>query len=168
MAFVVFKGETKLADIVARAYGTELSAAERTRAVEAIERANPHLVSLKKPDPGTLVLVPRLPGLAPAAERPDEDPVAAGAREIANSLREYRKALQASVEAAKARTGEVVKTLSGKELREAVSAVGGAAQLDRIAEATKDRQSAHARTEAAIDEIAKAAEELADLGERLR
>jgi len=169
MAFVVFKGETKLADIVERAYGTKLSAAERTRAVAAIERANPHLLSVKKPERGTLVLVPRVPGLAPAAERPEQDPVVAGASEIADALRRYRKTLESSLAPAKARSEEVLKLLSAKELREAVAAgTGGAAQLDGIAEATKERQSAHARTEAALDDIEKAADELADLGGRLR
>jgi hypothetical protein len=167
MPFVVVKDETKLADIVARAYGKKLSAGERTRAIAAMERANPQLVA-RRPTPGTLIIVPRLPGLAPAAERAEEHPVAAGAHDVAGALQAYRKTLEVSLEAARARGEEVLEVIADKELRAAVAAVaGGSAQLDGIAAATKARLEAHARTEAVLGDIAKAADELADVGDRL-
>lgn len=168
MAFVVFKGERKIAELVERAYGTELTAAQRTRAAAAIERANPHLATLKDVAPGSLVVVPRVPGLAPTAARA-ADPITAGVGELADALQGYRKQLGTALKQATGRTAEVKEILASEELRNVVLPEGGGAErLERIAKATEEREAAHERTAAVIEGMGKVADELVELADRLR
>lgn len=170
MPFVVFKGERKLTDLVSRAFGADLTAAERTRAVAALERANPQLATIKDIAPGSLILVPRVPGLAapPAAAR-EADPVTEGIHELADALSAHRKVLGESLKADEADIAEVKRIVAAPELRDVFSGEpGGAQQLERIAAATKEREEGHDRTRAAIDDLVKVAEELEALADRLR
>jgi hypothetical protein len=170
MAFVVFKGERKIADLVERAYGSELTAAEKTRATAALERANPHLSKLKDVTPGVLVVVPRVPGLAapPAAARA-ADPVSEGVREVAGALEDYRKELTQALKLEKPRVAEVKTLLGSQELRAVVTPEsGGQERLDRIGAALADREAANERTETVIAGMAAVRDELNELADRLR
>src|SRR3970040_799626 len=73
MSFVVFKGERKLAELVLRAYG-ELKASDRKRAEAALVRANPHLAKLKDVAPGSLIVLPLVPGIGEPRQRRSEGP----------------------------------------------------------------------------------------------
>ena len=169
MPFVVFQGERKIAELVERAYGSELTAAEKTRAVAALERANPHLSKLKDVTPGSLVVVPRVPGLAPPAAARSADPVSAGVREIADALEDYRKELTQALRPEKARVAEVKTLVGSQELRAVVTPEsGGQARLDRIAAALTDREAANERTETVVEGMLAVRDELIELAGRLR
>jgi hypothetical protein len=169
MAFVVFKGERKIAELVERAYGSELTAAEKSRAAVAIERANPHLVKLKDVTPGALVVVPRVPGLAPPAAARSADPVSEGVREVARALEDYRKELTQALKLEKPRVAEVKTLVGSQELRAVVTPEsGGQERLDRIGAALADREAANERTETVIEGMAAVRDELNELADRLR
>lgn len=169
MPFVVFQGERKIAELVERAYGSELTAAEKTRAVAALERANPHLSKLKDVTPGSLVVVPRVPGLAPPAAARSADPVSEGVREVAGALEDYRKELTQALKLEKPRLAEVKTLLGSQELRAVVTPEsGGQARLDRIGAALTEREAANERTETAIAGMAAVRDELNELADRLR
>jgi hypothetical protein len=169
MPFVVFQGERKIAELVERAYGSELTAAEKTRATAALEKANPHLSKLKDVTPGSLVVVPRVPGLAPPAAARAADPVSGGVHEIADALEDYRKELTQALKLEKPRVAEVKSLISSQDLRAVVTPeTGGQERLDRIAAALTDREAANERTETAIAGIAALRDELNELADRLR
>ena len=169
MPFVVFQGERKIAELVERAYGSELTAAEKTRATAALERANPHLAKLKDVTPGSLVVVPRVPGLAPPAAARAADPVSGGLHEVADALEAYRKELAQALKADAPRVADVKKLVTSQELRAVVTPEsGGQQRLDRIAAAVGDREAANERTELVIDGMAEVRDELIELADRLR
>jgi hypothetical protein len=168
MAFVVFKGERKLTELVERAYGPDLTAADRKRAVAAIERANPHLANLKDVAAGSLVVVPRVPGLTASAARV-ADPASQGVREIAEALQAYRQVLDGSLEQAAGRVAEVKETIALQALRDVVlPEAGGAERLERIAGATRDREVELERGATVVEGMAKVRDELVALADRLR
>ncbi len=73
MQFVAYKGERSLDDVARRVFKIQgAKAAEQTKqAVAALLEANPHLRDLKNVAEGTPIIVPTVPGLAPAATQGD-------------------------------------------------------------------------------------------------
>jgi hypothetical protein len=170
MAFVVFKGERKVSELVARAFGDDLSNAERRRAAAAIRRANPHLADLENVSEGALVMVPDVPGVARAREARDEaDPAADGVRELAKTLDEYRSELAEALEREAARIDDVEALLGDGTLQEVMGQEpGGEEQLDAIRKATEFRRQRAERSAGALGHIERTVEELADLAGELR
>jgi hypothetical protein len=122
MPFIMFKGERKLADVLARAYGAGLDVADAKRAETALVAANPHLAKLRDLKPGSLLVVPALPGLKAAA--PDlhdpRHPEIAAAR---GALELFRKRLGARVEAERVALDASAQALKSKEVKELTRAL---------------------------------------------
>ena len=64
MPFIMYKGERKVADLIGRAYRTELSPADAKRAEAALLAANPALANLSNVKEGALLTIPDIPGVA--------------------------------------------------------------------------------------------------------
>ena len=92
MAFVVYQGERKIADVVARAYG-DLKVADRKRAEAALVRANPHLSELADVSKGSLIVVPPVPGLSPTDQTDLAAPAAEGVGAVADALAALQRRL---------------------------------------------------------------------------
>jgi hypothetical protein len=167
MSFVVFKGERNIADVVSRAYG-ELKASDRKRAEAALVRANPHLAEIKDVAEGSLIVVPRVPGVRESADREAESPAADAVGEIAEALTDYRKRLEASAKREEGDLSELEKLLESGPLREKLGNTPEAGPyLDRAAEAAKDRRTENEERKAILERLEDAETRLAELVERL-
>jgi len=167
MSFVVFKGERKLAELVLRAYG-ELKASDRKRAEAALVRANPHLAKLKDVAPGSLIVLPLVPGIGEPRQRRSEVPAADAIGEVAAALEDYGKRLDEALDAEGSELGELRALLKSRPLREKVREVEEAgAYVERVAAALKDREAEHEQRRAFLRQLPAARKELAELAELL-
>ena len=118
---------------------------------------------------GSLIVVPRVPGLRPAAAERDADPVTDGLHELADALRDYRRVLAESIRPAMAGLAEVERIIGAPEVKEALAAEpGGEAQLAGIAKANEERAAGLERAKNATERMGAVADELTALGDRLR
>jgi hypothetical protein len=165
MAYVVYKGESKVAELVGRAYG-ELKAADRQRAEAVLLRANPQLAKIKDLSEGSLIVVPPVPGVPVSAEREVEAPAAEAVGEVAEALTAYRDRLEASAKTADGALSDLEQLLKsrGSKLRENPDAVP---YLDRVTEAVEERRTENDERIAIVERIADAEKRLAELAERL-
>jgi phage tail protein X len=168
MSFVVFKGERKLADLVTRGYG-ELKAADRRRAEAAILRANPHLADLKNVAPGTLVTLPRVPGLREPEREDAAVPHRDAAGELDAALEAYGKRLSDAADAERAELAETRALLKSRPFRARLAEVAEAAPYaERVEAALKDREAEHELRRMFLKQIPQARKDLAELAKRLR
>jgi hypothetical protein len=168
MAFVVFQGERKLADVVSHAYG-DLKVADRRRAEAALVRANPHLAELADVATGSLIVVPPVPGIEAAAQTDVATPAAdavAGAGEAFDQLE--RRLL----DAAKAEGERLTALQALLKSRGVVELLDRAPQarpyVERVTKAARTRSEELERRQQALARLDAAAEELKELAHRLR
>lgn len=168
MDFVMFKGERKLADLVERAFG-ELKVADRRRAEAALVRANPQLAKLEELTPGSLVVVPRVPGIERRGKREVQAPASAVAGELSNTLKAYLRGLRGSAEVEAERLSALEQLVRSGSLQEELSDVADAQPyLDQAERAVGLRGEALEQRRAALERLAEAERELAELEERAR
>jgi hypothetical protein len=169
MAFVVTKGERRLNDLVERAFGSELTAAERKRAAAALRRANPGVTKLEELAAGSVIMIPRVPGLQPTAGVAAGETVVSRARTLAEDLGSFTRDLEQSLEEERERLSVVLEIVSSNDVRDVVaSEPGGEERIDSVAQITKARLERQEQSRAVIEELARTADELLELAERLR
>lgn len=167
MSFLVFDGERKLAEIVARGYG-ELKASDRKRAEAAILRANPHLTKIKDVIPGSVIVLPAIPGIGGRIGRRSEVPAGDALAEVAGVLEDYRKRLAKAADAEQTELTELRAFLKSRPLRARLSKVEGAgAYAERVAATLTDREAEHEQGRAFLKALSAARKEFAQLAERL-
>lgn len=168
MGFVMLKGERKLADVVERAFG-ELKAADRERAEAALARANPQLAKLDELAPGSLIVIPPVPGIARRAEPEVQGPASAVVGELSDTLKAYLRRLRASADAEAERLTALEELLQSGSLQQELSDVPEAEPyLGRAATAVRLRGAALEERRAALDRLGEAERELSELEERAR
>jgi hypothetical protein len=169
MPFVVFRGERRLTDIVRRSFGELENAAERRRARDAVLRANPHLENLADVPLGSLIVVPRVPGIRPVRRGRVDDPGPDAVGEVADALAFYVEHLRAAGAEDRRRLDEVDRLLEDQALVELLSEVQVAERwIGPIAQANQTRRAEADERDAFIERLSGAAEELEDLKEFLR
>lgn len=167
MPVMVLKGERKLSDVVRRAYGEALPAAEARRAEAALVAANPQLSRLRELPPGAMVVVPRMPERAPAPQDETQGWHAGEVAELRASLEAYRKHLGAGLAGereALAATTALLKSADVKAL--ARSFRESAPYLERVKAAAKDRAAEAEARAAFVKSLARLRADLDEL-ERL-
>src|SRR5262245_7846521 len=95
MNFATSKGERKLSDLVQRLYPVQGKPKLSRQAEAALLHANPHLADLSKVPAGSLILVPPVPGLAPAAEPP---PVEGAVHDAVDAVRKALDGVRATLD----------------------------------------------------------------------
>src|SRR5688572_28442406 len=116
MSFVLVKREKKLADVVERVYGT-LRPPEARRATAELMRANPHLARPDALEPGTMIVIPAVPGVRPAAASDSESPTAEVIGHIRDTLTVYRKRFGAAVDAERSAMSAMTDLLTSREIK---------------------------------------------------
>jgi hypothetical protein len=166
MNFLVFEGEKKLADVVARAYG-KLGAAQRRLAEASLLRANPELESIKAVGRGTVLVVPPLPGARPQLD--GEAPIPQAVAEVSETLRAQLDDLAESARREGARLKDLGELVGSRRLRAELGEVPEAIPyLDRVRDATKERAAEQDERLETIKRMGDAEAQLAELAERLR
>ncbi|MCL4798490.1 MAG: hypothetical protein KJ025_02825 [Burkholderiales bacterium] len=168
MAYVVLKGERKIGDVVARAYG-DLRAADAKRAEAALVRANPQLGNLREVRPGAVIVVPAVPGLRPAAsaDRADQ-PAAEAVAELRDALEDYRKRLGTRIGDEKAAIAALGELLKSKEVKTVVRDFpDAAAHVERVGAALKPRAAENDARAAFAKTLTKAKADLDALAKKL-
>jgi hypothetical protein len=167
MAYVVVKGEKKLADVVGRAFG-DLSAAHARRAEAAILRANPQLADPGGLQSGAVIVVPPVPGLRRAAA---DDAAAAPASELVAELSEsldgYRKELTETMRRERAAEKELTALLKSKELIAAARELPNERYMQNVTQGVKTRIEENDQREAFLKTLAKAKSDLDALAKTL-
>lgn len=99
MAIATYRGERSISEITDKLY-SKLTPAQRAKAEAALIRENPQLNNLRKLPEGAVLRVPDLPELSAKTTRSLENPDDQIARNISQSLADFRKRLgeQASAE----------------------------------------------------------------------
>lgn len=169
MAFVVFQGERKLADVVTRAFG-DLKVADRKRAEAALVRANPHLAEIKDVAKGSLIVVPPVPGLDPAGAQTDlAAPAADAVGAVADALEALQRRLRESAKAEGDRIAALQALVKSKNVRVLIDKAPQAGPyVERVAKAAETRAAELDRRQLAIKQLDQARPELAELADRLR
>jgi hypothetical protein len=168
MAFVVFQGERKIADVVARAYG-DLKAADRKRAEAALVRANPHLSELADVAKGSLIVVPPVPGLSPNEQTDLAAPAAEGVGAVADGLEALQRRLLESAKAEDDRLDALQTLLKSKPVLALLDRAPLARPyVERVTKAAKTRTDEQEARLDAIKRLDAARSALAELAERLR
>jgi hypothetical protein len=168
MAFVVFQGERKIADVVARAYG-DLKAADRKRAEAALVRANPHLSELADVAKGSLIVVPPVPGLSPNEQTDLAAPAAEGVGAVADGLEALQRRLLESAKAEDDRLDALQTLLKSKPVLALLDRAPQARPyVERVTKAAKTRTDEQEARLDAIKRLDAARSALAELAERLR
>ena len=140
MPFIMFKGERKVTDLLERAYGADLKAADQKRAEAALVKANPQLAKLREIKPGTMIRVPDLPGLARPPQREMPEASLVELQMERDAVDEYRKRLGARLDDERRlldADAELLKSADARTL--ARIAPESAPYFDRVAEANKRR-----------------------------
>jgi hypothetical protein len=168
MPFIVYKGERKLADLVGRAFGAELKAADAKRAEEALLAANPQLATLRDVKEGVLLAVPQVTGVAAAPpDAPDAQQAAiALAKEAFDS---YRRNLGIRLDQDRKNIDATAELLKSKEAKAlAKAAPESAAYFERATAALKMRQAETDARAATIKALTKLRAEFIELEKKLR
>lgn len=168
MAYIVLKGDKRLGDVVTRAYG-DVRSADAKRAEAALLRANPELAKLRDLKPGALIVVPRVPGLRPAAgvDRADQ-PTKETVHELRDALDDYRKLLANRVGEEKAAIATLGELLKSKEVRVIVRDLQDAtAYVDRVSAALKPRTAENDARGTFAKALAQARSDLDTLAKKL-
>ena len=167
MAYVVLKGEKKLADVVRRTYG-ELNAADAKRVEAALLRANPQLAQPQELKPGVIVVTPAVPGVRAADTERGEAPAREAVVDLGNSLDEYRKQLAAAHKQEQEDRGALAALLKSKELKAAVGQhPDGEKYVASVAAAVKERAAEHDRRTAFLRTLTQAKNDLDELAGKL-
>ena len=166
MPVMLFKGERRLSEVISRAYGPGLSAAEAKRAEAAMVAANPQLAKLREVPAGALLEIPRLPGARPVPQHDTPERRPEEVEATRTSLEEYRKRLGARLAAerdALEATAAILKSAEAKALARSYPESGP--YLDRARAALKERAAGVderaafvkmlARIRSDLDELAK-------------
>ncbi len=168
MAFVVFQGERKIADVVARAYG-DLKAADRKRAEAALVRANPHLSELADVVKGSLIVVPPVPGLSPNEQTDLAAPAAEGVEAVADAFKALQQRLQESAKAESDRLTATRALITSAAVRAVVDRAPQAAPyVERVSRTVRVRGVELDDRQQVLKRLDAAGPELADLADRLR
>ena len=122
MPFTTFRGEQSVPELVHRLFEIEGRDAEEItrRAEAAMVEANPELRDLRSLAPGTLLVVPSIPGVRP---RRDVEATGLGddlSHELRRLLGAAREALEAAAEAHVRETAANLDVLRTRELEEAL------------------------------------------------
>lgn len=169
MAFVVFEGERKLADVVTRAYGGDLKVADRKRAEAALVRANPHLSTIRDVVKGSLIVVPPVPGLGASAATQVVAPAADALTELVAEFDAFQKGLADAAKGESDRLTALQALLKDKTLHAKLDSLPEAGPyLDRVTKAARTRTTEQEQRQLVLKRIADADAELADLIARLR
>jgi hypothetical protein len=142
MKFSVYKGEKDISDLTARLYEIKgrSSAAAGKKAEAALLSANPHIRDLTKVPEGTLIAIPDLPDSPPLKVAQTAAITADLGDHLKQTLKELNEILSRSAETEESEATASNDALKDRELREFMSQSPEAKeQLDRIAEATKNR-----------------------------
>ena len=167
MAYVVLKGEKKLADVVRRSYG-ELNAADAKRVEAALLRANPQLAQPQELKAGVIVVTPAVPGVRAADGERGEAPAREAVVDLGNSLDEYRKQLAAAQRQEQEERTAVGALLKSKELKAAVGHhPDGEKYVAGVAAALKARGEEHDRRTAFLRTLTQAKSDLDELASKL-
>jgi len=167
MAYVVLKGEKKLAEVVGRAYG-DLKAADAKRAEAALVRANPHLADLRQLGPGTMIVVPAVPGLRAADTDRTETPSREAVAEVSSALEEYRRRIGAAAESGQTAVKDLAALLKSKEVKTLLREQPDAARyVERATAAVKSRTAEHDARSAFAKTLTKAKADLDELAKKL-
>jgi hypothetical protein len=168
MAFVVFQGERKIADVVARAYG-DLKVADRKRAEAALVRANPHLSELANVSKGSLIVVPPVPGLSPTDQTDLAAPAAEGVGAVGDSLAALQQRLRQAAKAEDDRLDALQTLLKSKPVLALLDRAPQARPyVERVTKAAKTRGDEQEARLDVIKRLDAARAELADLAAQLR
>jgi hypothetical protein len=169
MAFVVYEGERKLADVVTRAYG-DLKAADRRRAEAALVRANPHLAEIADVAKGSLIVVPAVPGVdAPAEATVFDTPAAEAVASAADACGEFEKQLQDSVKAEADRLTALAALLKSNGVIQLLDRAPQARPyVERVTKAAKARGDELDSRRQALTRLDDAVDQLKELAVRLR
>src|SRR5262245_15978315 len=167
MSFVVYKGEKKIGDLVARAYG-DLKPEDAKRAEAALRKANPQLAKLRELKPGAVVVVPPVVGLKPPAATERGEPVPEAVAELRSALEEYRKQLGASLDTERAAIAATTELVKSKEVRQlAKDAPESAPYLEQAVAALKQRSAELDQATGFVKLLAKARADLDALVKQL-
>jgi phage tail protein X len=101
MKFVTIKSETTVADLTREVFeikGAKAAATSRS-AQAALREANPHIADLKKVPPGTLVVVPDVPGIKTAPGQSLGDVGAEMIRQLKSALTAAKDVIEKSAAA---------------------------------------------------------------------
>jgi hypothetical protein len=168
MAFVVFQGERKIADVVARAYG-DLKVADRKRAEAALVRANPHLSELKDVSKGSLIVVPPVPGLSPSEQTNLAAPAAEAVESVGDALTALQRRLQESAKAESDRLTAARALITSAAMRAVVDRAPQAGPyIERVSRSIRIRGVELDDRQQVLKRLDAAGPELADLADRLR
>lgn len=190
MPFLVYKGEGKLAELVVRAYGSDLKPAEAKRAEAAFVAANPQLGKLRDLKAGAVLVVPPLAGLteppargtpgreSPARETPTRETPEREAPQHETPLGDeltlarvtidaYRERLGARVADERAAVASAAELLKSKEVKELAKAFPeSAAYIDRATAGAKALAADADARAAFVKTLAKVGAELEELAKR--
>jgi hypothetical protein len=165
MRFTTFQGEKSIGALLTRVYG-DLSEERRTKARDALLRANPQLETLRDVQPGSVLVIPPLTkGRAPS--RGEEiPPSAAVVREVIDALAAFRGELTEAAAAEEADVDRTVRMLRSKEVQALTQTIPEVREeIQRVEHAAKERgESADAARRLAkegLEEIGRDLQELA-------
>ncbi len=92
MRIIAYRKESSVEAIADGVYA-DMTPAMRAKAVAALVRANPGLTLLNRVKPGTVLMVPKVPGLRVAPRRAPDDPAEAVAETLDERLKAYHEIL---------------------------------------------------------------------------
>jgi hypothetical protein len=167
MKFVVFSGERKLGELVERGYG-DLNKAARKRAEAALLRANPQLAELKDVTEGSLIVIPRVPGIEEAPRRPSEVPAADALENMSALLKDYGGHLNTATDAVQTELDGMRQLLDSQPMRKRLHEIEEARPYAiRVDAALNARDDDLGRTRTFLEQLPAAQEELAELAKRV-
>jgi hypothetical protein len=135
---ITLKNETTLRQLADRIYGT-LEDKDRTRAENALLKANPHLGKREAFKPGAVVNLPSVRGLKPKAAATRNDPVSDVRDAVGAAVEEYQGRLAASIDAGMSDLAAQEELLKDKEVTAALKKAGATELAKQLTESLRTR-----------------------------